>query len=151
LVSEVLTYWKSQPGRALRGWTWRVQRCLGVHTHMISRPAGREGDLVWGPRVHAVSFLVLSALMAYRLRRVWTIDPRRLFGAPSLGAIVTLLFILYSTIHAIFVYVSFRHVVPCVPTLVAAVTFVAFEAFPALGETTTPRPEPPRRQSRSAS
>jgi hypothetical protein len=130
-MNEVINYWKSQPGRALHGWAWRLQHFLGLHENaMLGRGVKRIRQRSWGARIHPWAVLSLLALIALRLSLFWRTKGSHLESILSLGLVVALLFGVYAAVHSMFAYTGFRYVTASIPTLAAAVAMLASEIWP---------------------
>lgn len=120
-MQETIDYWKSYPGRALRGWWWRFRQFIGVYS----------GNFSWKHPLtvmHAISASTLFALIFIRMiaARISKAKKMRLIYSP--GLLLAALFILYSAIHSVFTYSEFRYVAVTIPLLVASNFILLFEA-----------------------
>ncbi len=123
-MKQVVSYWTSDPARALHGWLWRLQRFLGLHAEAIR---GLDPRL-WGPLIHPFAVLALLVLLAARLRLTWRELGNRFTSSLSLGVVVALMFSLYAALYSLFSYTGFRYVTGSVSTLVAAIVLLTAEA-----------------------
>lgn len=119
MMNEVLSYWKKYPLRALAGWWWRFRQFMGIHSGSFS---WKEPLTVF----HAFSVSFLFVLLAIRIV-AFRYKKQEFQPDISLGVICAVLFLLYSAIHAVFVYAEFRYVTVTVPLLVAADIFLLFD------------------------
>ena len=119
MTKEVINYWKKYPLRALHGWWWRFRQFLGIYS----------GSFSWKQPLtvfHAFSVSFLFILLAIRMV-VSRYKKQEFQPVISLGVICAVLFLLYSAIHAVFVYAEFRYVTVTIPLLVAADVFLLYE------------------------
>lgn len=100
LLAETLSYWKSHPGRALKGYLWRLQRLLGLHGSAWNKPIGRY---------HTAVTVLLFGLAIANLTH-----PATRFG---LGVLSAALVFSYFAIHALFVWVGVRYSTPLFPLM----------------------------------
>jgi hypothetical protein len=100
LLAETLSYWKSYPGRALKGYLWRLQRLLGLHGSAWNKPIGRY---------HTAVTVLLFGLAIANLTH-----PATRFG---LGVLSAALVLSYFAIHALFVWVGVRYSTPLFPLM----------------------------------
>lgn len=119
-MQKTIDYWKSHPGRALRGWWWRFRQFIGVYS----------GNFSWKRPltvIHAISASTLFALIFIRMiaARISKEKKMRLMYSP--GLLLAALFVLYSAVHSVFVYSEFRYVTVTIPLLVASNFILLFE------------------------
>jgi hypothetical protein len=100
LLAETFSYWKSHPGRALKGYLWRLQHLLGLHWSAWEKPIGRYHT--------AVTVLLFGLAIANLMR------PATRFG---LGVLSTALVFSYFAIHALFAWQGVRYSMPLFPLM----------------------------------
>lgn len=119
-LQKTFDYWKSSPGRALRGWWWRFRQFMGVCS----------GNFSWKHPLtvmHTISAWTLLALIFIRMIGTWINKTEKMRLMYSAGLLLAALFILYSAIHAVFVYSEFRYIAVAIPLLVASNFILLFE------------------------
>lgn len=120
-LQKTFDYWKSHPGRALRGWWWRFRQFIGVYS----------GNFSWKiplTVMHTISAWTLFALIFIRMIVARISKAKKMGLMYSPGLLLAALLILYSAIHAVFVYSEFRYVTVTIPLLVASNFILLFEA-----------------------
>jgi hypothetical protein len=119
-MQQAINYCKAHPRRALRGWWWRFRQFIGIYS----------GNFSWrNPRtvMHAISASTLFALIFIRMIAARISKEKKMKLMYSPGLLLAALFILYSAIHAVFVYSEFRYVAVNIPLLVASNFILVFE------------------------
>lgn len=120
LMREVIDYWKSHPGRALRGWWWRFRQFMGIWSGEFSF----EKPLMV---FHSFSVVTLLILILVRMIFVVKFDREKVPVIKSLGLLLAALFLLFSALRSVFLYAEFRAVVIAIPFLVTADIILLFE------------------------
>jgi hypothetical protein len=127
MTNEVISYWKKHPLRALTGWWWRFRQFMGIYS----------GSFSWKQPLtifHAFSVSFLFILLAIKII-AFKYKGQKSQTIFSLGVICAALFLLYSAIHAVFVYAEFRYVTVTISLLTAANVFLLFEIGQAFKKT----------------
>jgi len=119
-LQKTFDYWKSYPGRALRGWWWRFRQFAGVFS----------GNFSWKQPLtvmHTISAWTLLALIFIRMIAAWINKTEKMRLMYSAGLLFAALLVSYSAIHAVFAYSEFRYVTATIPLLVASNFILLFE------------------------
>lgn len=120
LMAEVLNYWKTYPGRALHGWWWRFRQFVGIGEGSLRR----NGKVAY---FHIASMIILALLVLLRAIKIRSDVLIGKMQKSYLGVLILFVFLAYSAIHAVFVYVDFRYVSTTIPLLVAADSVLMYE------------------------
>jgi hypothetical protein len=117
LTQEVVSYWKQHPVRAIQGWWWRFGQFMGIYS-------GSEGPHIV---LHTFSASALLILVVIRVFIGILQKKEKLKLKDSFGLVCATMFFMYSAIHAVFSYGSFRYAAVTLALLAPAVACLLYE------------------------
>lgn len=106
LMAEVIQYWKTYPGRALRGYFWRMRHMLGLSDRILTSGLARKHTpLIW-------LLFALAAANLWRKKTRW-----------GLGVLTAAMVLVYAMLHGLFVWAGFRYVTPLFSLMTVGICF----------------------------
>lgn len=118
LMENTKEYIKENPVRAIKGWWWRFRHFIGVGQSCLWENATTTSHTI----LSILTFSLAAFLFFYHIIKSKINNFLNLFSV----LLITLL-LLFSVIHAWFVYSEFRYVIVTVPFLIATFSCMVYE------------------------